>query len=321
MELIRHELEFTSPQALRDYLRSDDFQDNERQMLKSEYNVDVDCAVPNEPKDAQTALRLAVHISYHPREQHDFKAAVKHLTGLLTAQGLNKPTINQRHFDIAFPDSEELSPVLDSTEESEVLFSQLQKKFNVTASLQALLTTESFNEEPQQFRSIQLSYPRNATPNLASAISHLASALSLSPSSLIHQNLPSADPDTFNAYSKSAAYDIARKEFYAVRHRQDIERRVAREEALFTGTEFGPSALDVGMQLEDQKFEEWREWATAQITTQKQMQGAAYTGNENTELDLGVDDPATQEGLDEVSGSVPGSKQGQTALGGALAVP
>lgn len=321
MELIRHELEFTAPRELRDYLRSDEFQDNERQLLKADYNVDVDCVVPREGKDTQASLRLEVHVSYHPREQHDFRAALSHVTSLLAARGLNKRTINQRHFDVAFPDSESLGQLLDSSEASKSLFSQLQKAFGVSASQQEPLSIKSFNEDSQKFRSIQLTYHRNAAQNLPSAINHLASALSLSPASLIHQHLPSADPDTFNAHSKSGAYDIARKEFYAVRHRQDIERRVAREEALFTGAEFGPSALEVGMQLEDQKFEEWRVWATAQITAQRQQAGAAYTGNENTEMDLTPDDPATQEGLNEVSESVPASKQGQTALGGAIATP
>ena len=67
--------------------------------------------------------------------------------------------------------------------------------------------------------------------------------------------------------SQAEAYDTARKEFYELRQKEDIERRIAKEEALSTGAYFGMSPLEVGMQLEDQKFEEWREWATVQITT------------------------------------------------------
>ncbi|GAB7348308.1 hypothetical protein MBLNU459_g6287t1 [Dothideomycetes sp. NU459] len=308
MELLRHELEFTCPRALRDYLRSDEFQDGECRMLKSEYNVDVQCLVPSEGQDAQAHVTLAINVSYHPREQHDSKNALKHLATLLAARGLDKSSINQRHFDVALPDTEALAQILDSSEASNALFAKLKKDFNVSASVQPPLTFQSFGEDPQKFLSIQLSYHRNNDQGLASAISSLSSSLNISPASLIHPSLPTADPDTFNAYSKSAAYDVARKEFYALRHRQEIERRVAREEALFTGAEFGPSALDVGMQLEDQKYEDWRVWAAAQIATQKQQQGAAYTGNEAETMDLALDDPATQEGLNEVSASAPASK-------------
>jgi len=47
--------------------------------------------------------------------------------------------------------------------------------------------------------------------------------------------------------TKSTAYDIARREFYQFRHREDIERRVAAEEAEATGAEFGPTMLEVGV--------------------------------------------------------------------------
>lgn len=61
--------------------------------------------------------------------------------------------------------------------------------------------------------------------------------------------------------TKSAAYDIARREFYKIRLQEDIERRVAAEEAEATGATFGPSALEIGMELENQQYEKWKEWA------------------------------------------------------------
>ncbi|OQD73858.1 hypothetical protein PENDEC_c013G02350 [Penicillium decumbens] len=61
--------------------------------------------------------------------------------------------------------------------------------------------------------------------------------------------------------SKSAAYDIARREFYKLRLREDIERRVAAEEAEATGAKFGPSYLEIGMELENQQYEKWKAWA------------------------------------------------------------
>ncbi|KAJ8242767.1 hypothetical protein LV156_000377 [Aspergillus fumigatus] len=77
--------------------------------------------------------------------------------------------------------------------------------------------------------------------------------------------------------TKSAAYDIARREFYRLRLQEDIERRVAAEEAEATGATFGPSLLEVGMELENQEYERWKAWAKmeAQLLDQKT---AAFTG-------------------------------------------
>ncbi|EFY88197.1 mitochondrial ribosomal small subunit component [Metarhizium acridum] len=61
--------------------------------------------------------------------------------------------------------------------------------------------------------------------------------------------------------SKRKAYDTARKEFYRLRQEEEIEKRVAVEEAKHVGAYFGKSRLDVGMQLEDQEFENWKIWA------------------------------------------------------------
>lgn len=61
--------------------------------------------------------------------------------------------------------------------------------------------------------------------------------------------------------TKSAAYDIARREFYKIRLQEDIERRVAAEEAEATGATFGPSTLEIGMELENQQHEKWKAWA------------------------------------------------------------
>lgn len=79
-------------------------------------------------------------------------------------------------------------------------------------------------------------------------------------------------------FSKAKAYDQARKEFYELRHVEEVEQRVAREEALSTGATFGKSALEVGMELENKTFEQWKEWAQVQVTLQEQTRSAAYTG-------------------------------------------
>jgi len=78
--------------------------------------------------------------------------------------------------------------------------------------------------------------------------------------------------------SKAQAYDIARKEFYALRHEEEVEQRIAREEATWTGAYFGKSALEVGMELEDKIYESWKVWATKEAETINLQRNAAYTG-------------------------------------------
>ncbi|KAH8685534.1 mitochondrial ribosomal protein S25 [Tricladium varicosporioides] len=83
--------------------------------------------------------------------------------------------------------------------------------------------------------------------------------------------------------AKTEAYDIARKEFYALRHEEEVEQRVAREEALWTGAYFGMSRLDISMQLEDKTYEGWKKWATEKIQLFEQQKDAAYTSTPDTE--------------------------------------
>lgn len=61
--------------------------------------------------------------------------------------------------------------------------------------------------------------------------------------------------------SKRKAYDITRRQFYKLRQQEEIERRIAIEEARHVGAYFGKSRLDVGMYLEDREFENWKIWA------------------------------------------------------------
>jgi small subunit ribosomal protein S23 len=65
--------------------------------------------------------------------------------------------------------------------------------------------------------------------------------------------------------TKNAAYDQARKEFYALRQEEEIERRVAREEARHVGAYFGKTRLEVSMDIEDQEYERWKAWAAIQV--------------------------------------------------------
>ena len=119
--------------------------------------------------------------------------------------------------------------------------------------------------------------------------------------------------------TRPEAYDTARKEFYHLRLQQDIERRVAREEALATGAQFGKSVNEIATKLEDQEFERWKKWATKESEGLKQKQAAMYTGFDNDEMALDTDSEEMGLALEEISDSIPA--QGQTAMGGAIVRP
>ncbi|PHH72987.1 hypothetical protein CDD80_4108 [Ophiocordyceps camponoti-rufipedis] len=61
--------------------------------------------------------------------------------------------------------------------------------------------------------------------------------------------------------SQDQAYDEARYEFYFLRQAEQIEQRIAVEEARHVGAYFGKSRLEIGMQLENEEFERWKAWA------------------------------------------------------------
>ncbi|KAK1962317.1 37S ribosomal protein Rsm25 [Colletotrichum eremochloae] len=76
--------------------------------------------------------------------------------------------------------------------------------------------------------------------------------------------------------TRNQAYDVARKEFYALRQEEEIEKRVAREEARHVGAYFGKSRLQISMDLEDKEFETWKSWASQRTTVIQQSQNANY---------------------------------------------
>ncbi|QDS76615.1 hypothetical protein FKW77_007776 [Venturia effusa] len=85
--------------------------------------------------------------------------------------------------------------------------------------------------------------------------------------------------------TKTHAYDIARKEYYFHRHLEDVERRVAKEEAMHVGAWFGPGPLEVGMQLENKIFDSWKRWALEQAEMESQRSASQYTGTDLDELE------------------------------------
>ncbi|KAF4624631.1 hypothetical protein G7Y89_g13541 [Cudoniella acicularis] len=95
--------------------------------------------------------------------------------------------------------------------------------------------------------------------------------------------------------SKAEAYDIARKEFYALRHQEEVERRIAKEEALWTGAYFGKGMLEIGMGLEDKTFEEWKDWATKRVEAMEMRKDAAYTSIPDPDDPVDPADPLAAE--------------------------
>ena len=77
--------------------------------------------------------------------------------------------------------------------------------------------------------------------------------------------------------TRAEAYDKARKEFYDLRLQQDVERRVAREEALATGAQFGKSVNEISMEIEDVEYERWKEWAKKEAEKMVLKRAATYT--------------------------------------------
>lgn len=86
---------------------------------------------------------------------------------------------------------------------------------------------------------------------------------------------------------KFEAYDLARKEFYALRHEEEVERRVAHEEALSTGAYFYMNTLEKGMKLEDKVYEGWKKWATKNVENAALANFSAYAS-------IGTDTPDEQ---------------------------
>lgn len=121
-------------------------------------------------------------------------------------------------------------------------------------------------------------------------------------------------------FTKPHAYDVARREFYRQRHMEDIRRRVAKEEALHVGAYFGKGPLEIGMELEDKTWESWKRWAREQIDDEDAARAQLFSGAQTNAAET-MNPAEFDAGLEEVQVSVPQSRQGQKALGGAAMHP
>ncbi|KIX10313.1 uncharacterized protein Z518_01395 [Rhinocladiella mackenziei CBS 650.93] len=73
------------------------------------------------------------------------------------------------------------------------------------------------------------------------------------------------------------SYDIARKEFYTLRRQQETRDRIAAEEARHMGAEFGKTAIQIGMKIENEAYNDWEAWAR-QVMNEQTQRNAAFEG-------------------------------------------
>ncbi|KAF8453480.1 mitochondrial ribosomal protein S25-domain-containing protein [Terfezia claveryi] len=72
-------------------------------------------------------------------------------------------------------------------------------------------------------------------------------------------------------------YDLARKQFYKIRLEEDIQRRIAIEEALSTGAVFDKYYMDIVFEREGQVLQDWRIKAAQDLAIRKHRRNAAYS--------------------------------------------
>lgn len=77
--------------------------------------------------------------------------------------------------------------------------------------------------------------------------------------------------------TQAESYDIARREFYALRRQQATKRRIAKEEMLHMGATPEKDALQWGMQVENKHYDDWERWAREELMLQLQR-NSAMTG-------------------------------------------
>lgn len=99
--------------------------------------------------------------------------------------------------------------------------------------------------------------------------------------------------ENVEAITKEQAYDMARKEFYDIRQQEDIQRRIAQEEARMVGGYFGKTRLQVSMELEDATYERWKKWAEGEAHKLQAQRESAYAN-------FGNEDSATASGAEEI---------------------
>ena len=85
------------------------------------------------------------------------------------------------------------------------------------------------------------------------------------------------------------AYDVARKEFYTLRRREERQNKIAAEEARHMGAQFGKSATQISMGIENGMYRDWERWSR-QMVMEQTSRTAAFEGTV-----ANVDDSALKE--------------------------
>jgi small subunit ribosomal protein S23 len=75
------------------------------------------------------------------------------------------------------------------------------------------------------------------------------------------------------------SYDIARKEFYALRRREATARRIAVEEAEMLGADFGPSDMSKAVTIESKMYNDWEAWAD-KMNMENDAKNASFSGQQ-----------------------------------------
>jgi small subunit ribosomal protein S23 len=94
--------------------------------------------------------------------------------------------------------------------------------------------------------------------------------------------------------TEKKAYDIVRKDFYRLRHEEDVERRIAQEEARMVGGYFGKTRLQRGMELEDREYESWKVWASGEIEEKRSQMSSMVTSFGTDDVEEGQDAEASK---------------------------
>jgi small subunit ribosomal protein S23 len=113
-------------------------------------------------------------------------------------------------------------------------------------------------------------------------------------------------PDITNAES----YDIARKEFYALRRREATARRIAVEEAQNLGAHFGPNDFAKAMAIESKAYNDWEQWAE-QANMEADARNASFSGQQ-----VSAERKALEETRQVEAGPGSGSSNMDNPLGG-----
>ncbi|KAJ2906967.1 hypothetical protein MKZ38_009830 [Zalerion maritima] len=93
------------------------------------------------------------------------------------------------------------------------------------------------------------------------------------------ESLVESKPSEPRRLNQAAAYDMARKEFYALRQREEVEVRIQREESRMVGGTFGHSQLEAGEMLEDRAYATWVKWARKNVENIKVEREARASSN------------------------------------------